>query len=119
MKALGAASEENMEELMEAGAQQEQQAMGAAAARKLTGTLYFLGEALDLLRGFFKETGKCVILPSPTPWNANDMPLTLQRLMSAVGLEGRHFFMHSFRVGGAVNQSLAGTTFDVLMDFVG
>ena len=27
--------------------------------------------------------------------------------------------MHSFRVGGAVSQVLAGTSFDALMDFVG
>ena len=55
-----------------------------------------------------------------SPWNAHDMSMTFQRLVSAAGLsDGRNYSMHSFRVGGAVSQTLAGTAMDALMAMVG
>lgn len=48
------------------------------------------------------------------------MVLALQSNVAAAGLtEGRNYTMHSFRVGGAVSQTLAGTAVDALMEVVG
>ena len=57
---------------------------------------------------------------SSSPWSPDKMSAALQSNMSRAGLaEGRNYSMHSFRVGGAVSQTLAGTAIDALMDFVG
>ena len=48
------------------------------------------------------------------------MTANLQAIIKRAGLdEGRNYTMHSFRVGGAVSQSLAGTAVEALMTFVG
>lgn len=55
-----------------------------------------------------------------SPWLAQDMSTTLRKFMSKAGLaEGRDYSMHSFRVGGAVSQTLACTAIDALMNSVG
>ena len=55
-----------------------------------------------------------------SPWTAHDMSSRLQAAVSAAGLaDGRKYSMHSFRVGGAVSQALAGTAVDALMAHVG
>ena len=65
MQALGVATEESMEELADAAMREEHGATGAAAAKRLIGTSYLLGEILDQLRGFLKVVGNGVVLPSP------------------------------------------------------
>ena len=54
-------------------------------------------------------------------WPAARMTATLQAHIRAGRLQdaGGQYTMHSFRVGGAVSQSLAGTAVEALMDFVG
>ena len=61
---LGVATEARMGELLDEGGKQEMEATGAAAAKKLLGAQYFLGEVLDLFRVHLKEIGDNVILPS-------------------------------------------------------
>ena len=53
-----------------------------------------------------------------TPLLAHQMTAALQQHLRVAGLPD-HYTMHSFRVGGSVNQSLAGTPIDAIMDMGG
>ncbi|CAB1115090.1 unnamed protein product [Ectocarpus sp. CCAP 1310/34] len=62
--ALGQGTQETMEDFLRGAETQEHGSTGAIAARKVFGARAFMGEVLEVLRDFVKETDTYVVLPA-------------------------------------------------------